>query len=523
MNAALWIVLKGSISTEDGLMKHENFSIIGDLEESEEVASSQQYVALTDSDIAFVTYEDINSVLGKDIKNTLLINSITESLVNVKILRSLPVHELQVVASRMALRHFAANEVIIEEGEEGNEFFIIKSGTVNVIREGLVIRTLEESGFFGERAILLNEKRTATVITNTVTSCWVLNREDFLTFADEDLLQFLHGRMLLQDDTVSLENLLFVKKVGEGSFGSVVLVANSVNKALYCLKTVPKRKIIDNKLYSSIVMERKILLQIDHPFIMKLVKTFKDDLKVYFLTEFVNGMEMFEVLDLIKKFNEEQAKFYTACIVLMLEHLHERNILYRDLKPENLMLDIDGYPKLIDFGVSKILEGKTATIIGTPHYMAPEIICGNSYGLAIDYWSLGILLYEFFTGVVPFGNSLDNPFMVYEAILKRNLSFPQRIQNLTHATALIKQLLSTKPVLRGSITNIMNHPWLAYFNWGNLRLRKVKTPYIPPVQSIKDEVEKALIVRKPMVDELAQSQVSHSSVPPKHENWDAEF
>ena len=131
--------------------------------------------------------------------------------------------------------------------------------------------------------------------------------------------------------------------------------------------------------------ERQILLQLDHPMLMKLVKTFKDSQRVYFLMELVQGIDLFDVLRAIDIMNEEKSLFYISCLLLVLQYLHERHIVYRDLKPENIMIDEDGYPKLIDFGTSKIVENRTYTRVGTPHYMAPEVINGTGYGLEADY------------------------------------------------------------------------------------------------------------------------------------------
>jgi cGMP-dependent protein kinase len=118
---------------------------------------------------------------------------------------------------------------------------------------------------------------------------------------------------------------------------------------------------------------------LDHVFILKLVKTFKDDNRIYFLTELVQGMDLFDVLRKIGLLTNSKALFYSSCMILMLEHLHERRIAHRDIKPENIMVDKDGYPKLIDFGTAKVVKDRTFTVLGTPHYMAPEIILGKGY------------------------------------------------------------------------------------------------------------------------------------------------
>lgn len=228
--------------------------------EDENSVNPKAYTALAESTVAFITNANMTRALGRELRGYLQINNITEQLVHVKILRSLPLNELQSVAACMSLREYEPNSVIIQEGEPGLEFFIIKQGSVSVIIKGAVVRILEESAFFGERAILLNEPRTATVRTNGRASCWVLNQDDFLQFADEALLSFLRSRMLLQDDSIALQDLVYVKKAGEGSFGIAEVLVNPSNEAVYCVKTVTKKKIIENRMFNSVLNERKILL-----------------------------------------------------------------------------------------------------------------------------------------------------------------------------------------------------------------------------------------------------------------------
>lgn len=169
------------------------------------------------------------------------------------------------------------------------------------------------------------------------------------------------------------------------------------------------------------------MLQIDHVMIIKLIRTFKDEKRMYFLMEFVRGKDLFHALTELKTLREDAAQFYAACIVLMLEYLHDRKIVHRDLKPENIIIDDEGYPKLIDFGGAKIVEGRTYSRLGTPYYMAPEIILGEGYGFTVDFWSLGIMIYEFLVGQCPFGANENDAYGIYKSILDHNLLFPENI------------------------------------------------------------------------------------------------
>jgi cGMP-dependent protein kinase len=136
----------------------------------------------------------------------------------------------------------------------------------------------------------------------------------------------------------------------------------------------------------------------------------KDEERIYFLTEHVQGCDLFDAIRAMGLLSDADCKFHVACLILILEHLHERDIVYRDLKPENIMIDDQGYPKLIDFGTAKVIDRRTYTIVGTPHYMAPEIIIGKGYDTKVDYWAVGVILYEFMCGGVPFGEEEEDPY-----------------------------------------------------------------------------------------------------------------
>lgn len=193
-------------------------------------------------------------------------------------------------------------------------------------------------------------------------------------------------------------------------FGNVFLVVHKEKRSLFALKCVDRGKVEQYQIHQNLVLERKIMMQLDHTFIVKLIKTFKDEYRIYFLLEFVRGMDLFDVLRELNLTSNDDAKFYIASLIMILEHLHERDIIYRDLKPENVMVDEEGYCKLIDFGTAKIVEGRTFTVIGTPQYMAPEVITGKGYTVVADYWSVGVMLFEFVCGRVPFGEEDDDPY-----------------------------------------------------------------------------------------------------------------
>lgn len=228
---------------------------------------------------------------------------------------------------------------IITQGEEDSKFYIIKSGKIDITVNKNYIRTLNETESFGERALFFKEKRSASAKANGKVEVYVLEEKDFKNLLEENLKTFLQKRLLLQDNSVEMEDLDYVGVLGSGNFGSVYLVQSTKNKALYAIKGVDKIQINAEILHKNLEMERSILLKIDHPFIVKLVKTLKDSKLIYFLMEHIRGKELFDVIREIGLLNKYQTQFYAGSIMLGIDYLHDRKIIYRDIKPENIIVN----------------------------------------------------------------------------------------------------------------------------------------------------------------------------------------
>jgi protein kinase A len=257
------------------------------------------------------------------------------------------------------------------------------------------------------------------------------------------------------------------------------------------------------------------MAQMDHPMLVKLHNTYQDVDRLYFLLEPVLGGEMFPLLRKHKTFPPPQAKFYAACVVLAFEYMHKRDFIYRDLKPENLLLDNDGYLKITDFGFTKKVPHKTWTMCGTPEYMAPEIISHNGHGRAVDWWCIGIFIFEMLASYTPFYGKGGNMKM-YERVVRGTFNVPSHISQ--EAKALIRGLLRTRPhmrlgMLKVGADSIKCHPWFQSFDWQALLWRKMKAPYIPKVEGVCDVTN-------------YKQDIKHMTVKPYIEdgtNWDVDF
>jgi cGMP-dependent protein kinase len=304
-------------------------------------------------------------------------------------------------------------------------------------------------------------------------------------------------------ESVNLEDLYFVKRLGEGQFGDVMLVSEPKSSDLFALKMILKTKIVEHMIERHVVNEKKVLEVLNFPFIMKLFKTFKDDKALYFLTSFIRGMEMFDMIRQVDLLDNEETRFYIGTLLLTLEYLHGLGIVYRDLKPENMIVDELGYLNLIDFGTAKKLKdcrNRTQTIIGTPHYMAPETLQGKGYSYPVDLWSLGIIMYEFMCGSVPFGEEETDPINIYNLISKSVLEYPTyfKIPQNEQSIAFINILLSRIPEARlnGDFSCLKTHSWFEEFNWDDLFDKKIEAPYIPSADHVISDSEIRKILTK---------------------------
>jgi len=268
--------------------------------------------------------------------------------------------------------------------------------------------------------------------------------------------------------------------------------------------------------HQHIINERNVMMMVEHPFIIKLYQTFSDRDRLYFLLEPVLGGELFTVLRSLTMFDTATSRFYAASVVLIFEYMHARDIVYRDLKPENILLDSQGFLKLTDFGFAKVLKTpRTQTLCGTPDYLAPEIVGGRGHGKGVDWWTLGILIYEMLASSPPFYD--DDPMKTYAKILAATVTFPPHFSK--SAVLLIRKLLNPRPTRRLGVVRgdeIKNQLWFEGFDWEKLFKRELRPPIIPTVYSDTDlsnfEGQKAEPDLIPVyVEDLA------------HPGWDTDF
>ena len=288
---------------------------------------------------------------------------------------------------------------------------------------------------------------------------------------------------------LKIEDFELLKVVGKGSFGKVMQVRKKDTSRIYALKTIRKAHIISRSEVAHTLAERSVLAQINNPFIVPLKFTFQSPEKLYFVLAFVNGGELFHHLQKEQRFDVNRSRFYTAELLCALECLHGFNVIYRDLKPENILLDYQGHIALCDFGLCKLDmkdEDRTNTFCGTPEYLAPELLMGNGYNKTVDWWTLGVLLYEMLTGLPPFYDENTNE--MYRKILGEPLHFPGHDVVPPAARDLLAKLLNRNPLERlgaNGSAEIKAHPFFHAIDWRKLLQRKYEPTFKPSVVSLE--------------------------------------
>ncbi|QSS48789.1 serine/threonine protein kinase [Histoplasma capsulatum var. duboisii H88] len=327
-----------------------------------------------------------------------------------------------------------------------------------------------------------------------------------------------------QQRSLKIEDFELLKVVGRGSFGRVMQVRKRDTGRIYAMKTLRKAHIISRSEVAHTLAERSVLSQINNPFIVPLKFSFQSPEKLYLVLAFVNGGELFYHLQKEQRFDINRARFYTAELICALECLHGFKVIYRDLKPENILLDYTGHIALCDFGLCKRDmkdEDRTNTFCGTPEYLAPELLLGEGYTKSVDWWTLGVLLYEMLTGLPPFYDENTNE--MYRKILQEPLTFPSQDIVPGAARDLLTRLLERDPDRRlgaNGAAEIKAHHFFSNIDWRKLLQRKYEPSFRPHVVDADDTVNfSEEFTREAPVDSRVEGSVLSQTMQRQFEGW----
>ena len=408
---------------------------------------------------------------------------IYKDLFSLRPLNSFTIQQIIDIGLNSVVREYGPKEVIIKNKEKNNTFFLITKGRVKV-KNPLTNKTLriyEEGNCFGCYYILTETPSNKNYISHQYTKCYCLAKEKFYEFLKiNSLNDYIKNKLLLEDDEMQLNDFYYISYLGKGAFGYVCLVHNEL--CFYAMKAINRFTIEKGKnSVKYLINEKKCMISIDHPFMVNYVKTLKNQNWVFILEEYVKGKNFEDYLMNRKKSeykNLYDLIFYGGCMFHMLKYLTKRRICHRDIKPKNIMIDTDGYLKLLDFGCSTKIKVYSQTVVGTPIYMSPEVLKGMEYSFNCDYWSVGVCCYLIYFGSLPFGGEINDVMQLYKNILKAKVKIPK------DCPLIVKELIDG--LLKKDVAERINNfgkvsecQIFQNFDWDSLLRKKFKPPFIP--------------------------------------------
>ena len=484
-----YMILKGTVEMTDidgevttvQRSKDSDTSYFGELALIKNAPRACNVTAKTDVDCLALNRADFLKMLGP-LQEVMKSNFCFELFKTMSLFEGVPSDVMKRAAEACKIEDFSSGADIITQGDEGDKFYVISEGQASVLKDDTVVSGLEAGNHFGEQALLNDPVRNATIKAITRVRCFTLSKESFdeiksqgqnfqntldttHTLRSEKEEKFMDS--LKMRDDINLQDLKVLTVLGTGTFGRVKLV--QYEEDTFALKIMQKAQVVEYRQQTNVMHEKNVMVQARHPFILKLVSTFKDQTRLYMLMELCLGGELFSLLHYhggsgsLDGLDVKQTRFYSSCVLDGLAYLHSRKICYRDLKPENLLIDDVGYIKIVDFGFAKVIEGKSYTLCGTPEYLAPEIVLAKGHNKGVDYWALGVLIYEMRHSYSPFAIDIDvnDHVAICKNIVKNQVKYPPGCSN-TDCAKLIAGLLTTLPHMRlgcmsGGANDIKNH------------------------------------------------------------------
>jgi len=412
---------------------------------------------------------------------------------------------VQKVAEAMVPVDFVKGDQIIQQGEEGNTFYIVIAGECSIDVDGEEKEhTLTVGNWFGEKALVgESQVRTASVKAMTDVKCIGMDRASFKelmgpfeVFRSKEHFneQSTLGQEQVKAPSLDLANYEYRRVLGVGGFGLVSLYSRKTDGELFALKKMQKALIVQEEMQKFVRQEKLFLAELSgNGFVPILDGSAKDDDSVYLMLEFLSGGDLFSLIERDGPLDESTVvQFTAACTILGLQHVHKHSIAFRDLKLENLVVDSKGYVKLVDFGLAKRILARSYTFCGSPRYCAPEMVTGKGHNKGVDWWALGVVLFETLFAMSPFDDNCDDV-ELFRRIANEPLEFPEYPKLQPKCRDFITELLQKDHTKRlGALADgsdgCIKHQWFSNLNWNDLRAQKMSSPIkVDPYKQSEDK------------------------------------
>ena len=491
-----------------------NDTIIG----AELFENNEQKVYSVDSNHLIMLECDFDIFLEKiEIFGT-TIKQLVNELTSIYFFNGLKISKLIEISRNLTKIKSKKDEKIIKKGDKVELIYFIIDGTVKFIEGKEFSRDYHKGNSFGEIFVFHDKPAFGEIIVDSeeCTFYKMTKQYYFELLSDLTLNNKAKKKLCLEDNEIFPSSLYYISTIHKNKTNNVYLVHNKIwvyiMKAIYIqnyyLATASELKMIPN-----ILNEKWASRIVDNPIFVKYVKTLKNNSWCFFLEEYINGIKLSDLLQTMKLFGSITfCIFHLACLILMIENLHELGIIHRDIKPENYIITKNGYPKLIDFSCSKKIDAnKTRTIVGSPLFISPEVLAGVGYSYSCDYWAIGVFIYYLFFGEYPFGSRATQPDTIYEEIINKKINInenfmkkinnnSERVEKANELKELIEILLNKKPEERmKKVGNLKEKKLFENIDFNKLKKMEIKAPFIPKIE--KFDYQKLLKnTSKPFLD-----------------------
>ena len=424
--------------------------------------------------------------------------------------RGLPASKLIDIVKYIKILKFKEGDKIIKTGEKVEYVYFIHKGTLILNIDNEFTKEYHAGNSFGE-IFIFNGKPSFGEISVAIKNdkinenrcvLYKISKNYFFELLSEPLLNNRTKiKLCLEDIEIFPKNLYYIATLHQGALSNIYLVHNKIYvyimKAIY-IQTFYQASAFEGKAVRNVLNEKDASKVLDNPFLIKYVKTLKNQNWCFFISEFINGILLSEYIRMCKPFkNFEITRFYSACFMIMLDALQNIGIIHRDIKQNNIIIEKNGYPKLIDFSCcKKIMNEKTSTLIGTPFFIAPEILKGKKYSYSCDYWSVGVLVYYLFYGNYPFGNINSQPVDIYQEIINKEVEFRDcKNSDFSEIELSLQKFISClleKDENRriNNLNQVKNLEFFKDTDFDKIKRQEIKSPFIPEV--VKFDYKKEL-------------------------------
>ena len=493
------IIVEGQASTEDGSgskLLITSGQIIGEelfnnSEQKNYMVESNHLIAL---EANWDTFIEKVEMFGKAIKQ------IIDELTIIYFFNDLSVTKLIEISNNISKVTFEKDNKIIQKGDKVEDIYFIIEGSVKFLEDEHTFKEYHKGCSFGE-IFLFNGKPAQGEIVVISQQCHLYKMKKqyyFELLTDVELNKKVKKKLCLEDMEIFPSSIFYLTTLHKGSTSNVYLIHNKiwvyVMKAIY-IQNYYQASTFEGKIIPNVLNEKSASKILDNPFLIKYVKTLKNNSWCFFVEEYINGITLSELFRMCQPFGSISfCRFHSACFIIMLEALKQVGIIHRDIKPENIIIEKNGYPRLIDFSCCKrINDVKTKTLIGTPFFIAPEVLKGHGYTYSCDYWSTGVLIYYLYYGEYPFGNKTTHPDTIYKEIINKKLVFvDNNYKKHNHKCSTINDLKDVISCLlnKNEVERMKNVEKIKEFNFykdvdfNKLRKLKLKSPYIPQVVKV---------------------------------------